>query len=85
MSNTVCYFCRRKFTKKHLCGEYVAYDILRPLYLQVLLDTQPGNCGQLHVQVMKVITEENLFQESRDVERTVAHYLNYFVEEYDIT
>lgn len=81
----ICYFCSRKYTKKHLCGELVAYDILRKLFLDVLYDSQPPNGGQLFVETLKVIKNENLFKESKNIEKTINHYLSYFLEEFDVS
>lgn len=82
----ICYFCRRKYTPKHLCGEVVAYDIMRRFFLNVLYDTQPRNGGELFVNVMKKIREENLFSECRYIERAVVHYMDdYFLEEFDVS
>lgn len=83
---TICCFCRRRYTPKHLCGEVVAYDIMRRFFLNVLYDTQPTNGGELFVNVMRKIREENLFSECRYIERAVVHYMDeYFLEEFDVS
>ena len=81
----ICYFCSRKYTKKHLCGEVVAYDIMRRLFLNVLYDTQPTYGGQLFLETLKVIHDNNLFKESKNIEKTVDHYLSYFLQEFDVS
>ncbi len=81
----ICYFCRKKYTKKHLCGEFVAYDILKRLFLNVLLDTQPTNGGELYVQTLKRIRRDNLFEESTQIDAAINHYLQYFLQEYDVS
>ena len=80
-----CYFCSRKYTKKHLCGELVAYDIMRQLFLSVLYDSQPTYGGQLYLETLKVIKNEGLFRESGNIEKTVDHNLSYFLEEFDVS
>ena len=81
----ICYFCRRRYTPKHLCGEVVAYYILRRLFLNVLYDTQPRNTGELFVNIMHVIRNENLYPECLYIENAVSHYLTYFAEEFDVS
>lgn len=82
----ICYFCRGKYTPTHLCGEVAAYAIMHRFFLDVLYDTQPRDGGELFVNVMKKIREENLFPECRYIERAVVHYMdNYFLEEYDVS
>ena len=80
-----CFFCSRKYTPKHLCASLLCYDILRRLFLDVLYDEQPKNGGELYVAVMKVIETNNLFEESYDISSTVNKYLEYFLNDYDVS
>ena len=80
-----CYFCSRRYTKKHLCAELVSYDIMRRLFLSVLYDTQPTYGGGLFLETMKTIKKEKLFSESKNIEKTVDHYLAYFLQEFDVS
>lgn len=81
----LCGFCHNKLTRKHLCAQYVTYDILRSLFLRVLFDTQPKNAGELYVNVMKTIETENLFSQSKGLSHMLDPYLIHFTNEFDVS
>ena len=80
-----CFFCGKKYTRKHLCHELLSYDIMRTLFLSVLYAEQPKNVGELYLAVMRRIRENNLFGESNDISSVVSHYLEYFGNEFDVS
>lgn len=80
-----CGFCFSKITPKHLCSQVFTYEVLKPLFLDVLYVTRPANSGELYVAVMKRITDNALFSESINISDTVVKYLIFFTNEFDVS
>ena len=55
---------------------------MRRLFLSVLYDTYGGG---LFLETMKTMKKEKLFSESKNIEKTVDHYLAYFLQEFDVS
>jgi len=77
-----CRFCRK--TENHFCSKkFIFKNILRNLLMGILLDYKPTSEFEFFQITMRIIEQENLFEDSTDLINVVLENLKFFTTKYD--
>ena len=77
-----CRFCRK--TRQHFCSKkFIFKNIFKKLFMGILLDFKPRSELEFFQIVMRIIKEENLFEDSIDPANIALENLNFFITKYD--
>ena len=77
-----CKFCQQ--TKKHFCSKkFIFKNIFKKLFMGILLDFKPSSELEFFQITMRIIKDENLFEDCTDPASITLEYLKIFITKYD--
>jgi hypothetical protein len=79
-----CIYCFSRKTKGHFCSKmFVFKNIFKKFFIVILLDFKPTSELEFFQIAMRIIKEENLFEDSIDPTDIVLENLKFFIAKYD--